>query len=658
MDKDVTTILSGDDCSGQGWNVDRKRGGGGFRLCGATLSRLFERQVERTPRAPAVTFEGIALSYAELNEQSNRVARHLQHLGVGRESLVGLAVNRSLHTVIGILGILKAGGAYVPLDPSYPDERFAFTVADTEMKVVVTHRDVETSLPYFAGSVVSLDGDAEAIAGERGDNLAASPAADDLAYIIYTSGSTGTPKGVMVTHHNVVRLMQSTEPWFGFNGKDVWTLFHSYAFDFSVWELWGALLYGGRLVVVPGRTSRTPDEFYRLLVDQQVTVLNQTPSAFRLLMAVDAEQQKREALSLRLIIFGGEALDIPGLAPWFDRRGDTHPRLVNMYGITETTVHVTYRPIGRADLAKGAPKSAIGEPIPDLSLLVLDEQLQAVRPGAVGELYVGGAGLARGYLNRPELTEQRFIADPSGPPGSRLYRTGDLARVLPNGDLDYVGRIDHQVKVRGHRIELGEVESVLRLHPVVENCVVLVDDDQITGQHLLAFVEAASGGGGIGELREFLEMRLPPYMMPADIVPVRRFPLNANGKIDRDALRAMRTDPIRAETAGEVSLTNSQEMIALAWKTVLQVDTVGLDQNFFDLGGDSMRLGMVAAALRGRLPLPFTIMDLLRHPTIRAFSESLQPGPSQDGALRDARDRAARGRGAIDAMRAARGSKQ
>ncbi|HSF43042.1 MAG TPA: non-ribosomal peptide synthase/polyketide synthase [Thermoanaerobaculia bacterium] len=465
-----------------------------------SLAELFEAQVRRTPEATALRFEGLSLSYAELNRRANRLAHLLRRSGVGRESRVGLCAGRTPGLVVGILGILKAGGAYVPLDPDYPRERLAFLIGDAGPRVLVAEENALAVLPEPAANggpeVVLLD-DRETLEAFPAEDPPPAGGGDAIAYVIYTSGSTGRPKGVLVSHADVVRLMRATEPWFAFGPDDVWTLFHSYAFDFSVWELWGALAYGGRLVVVPYEVSRSPEEFCDLLESERVTVLNQTPSAFRQLMAADAARPRD--LSLRSVIFGGEALDPRSLAPWIARRGDRRPRLVNMYGITETTVHVTYRPLDRSDMA--ASGSPIGRPIPDLETYVLDACGQPSPLGVPGEIFVGGAGLARGYLDRPALSAERFLPDPfSGRPGARLYRTGDLARVLPDGQLEHLGRIDHQVKVRGFRIELGEIEAVLREHEAVRDAAVLARGDSADDQRLVAYVvqapEQAAGESG------------------------------------------------------------------------------------------------------------------------------------------------------------------
>ena len=386
-----------------------------------------------------------------------------------------------------------------------------------------------------------LDEDGDAIARQSDQNPACDVTSDNLAYVIYTSGSTGKPKGSLICHRNVTRLFGATQPWFGFDQNDVWTLFHSFAFDFSVWEMWGALLYGGKLLIVSHLTSRSPEEFYELLKTERVTVLNQTPSAFYQLMAAEESRARgADEMALRLVIFGGEALDFGRLAPWFARHGDTQPQLVNMYGITETTVHVTYRPLTAAD-AEGAPASSIGVPIPDLQIYVLDGRMEPVPIGIVGEMYVGGGGLARGYLNRPELSAERFIRNPfSSAEGARLYRTGDLARFTSSGDLEYLGRADQQVKIRGFRIELGEIETVLLECPGMQQCVCVVREDQPGDKRLVAYFVIADGAQvQDGDLRKQAGAKLPAYMIPTSFVEIDALPLTPNGKVDRKALLAL-----------------------------------------------------------------------------------------------------------------------
>ncbi|WP_192881645.1 non-ribosomal peptide synthetase [Nostoc sp. CENA543] len=454
------------------------------------IHQLFEEQVERSPNAVAVIFENQQLTYQQLNERANQLAHYLQTKGVKPEVLVGLYLERSLEMVVGLLAILKAGGAYVPLDPSYPAERITYTLQDAAVPVLLTQKSLLPSLAKNQATVVCLDADWEIIAASSQDNVRVNVQPHNLAYVIYTSGSTGKPKGVLINHQNVVRLFAATEDWFHFGASDVVTLFHSIAFDFSVWELWGALLHGGRLVIVPYWVSRDPSAFHTLLRQEQVTVLNQTPSAFRQLIRVEELGGTGESkLNLRLVIFGGEALEPQSLQPWFERYGDQSPQLVNMYGITETTVHVTYRPLTLADV--NSSQSLIGVPIPDLQLYILDEQLKPLPIGIKGEMYIGGAGLARGYLNRPELTAERFINNPfSDEPDAKLYKTGDLGRYLENGDIEYLDRIDNQVKIRGFRIELGEIEAALVKHPEVREAVVIARTDQPGDKRLVAYLVA------------------------------------------------------------------------------------------------------------------------------------------------------------------------
>jgi len=502
-------------------------GGGGVRFPpGDGLHRGFEDAVRRFGERTAVRFEGQALTYRELDARSNRLARHLQQRGVGPDTLVGLCVERSIDLLVGILGILKAGSAYVPLDPSYPPDRLRFLVEDGRLGIVVTEAAHTAAIGATGAALVVLDRDRSGIEAHTAGPLGTAAAPGQAAYVIYTSGSTGAPKGVIVTHDNVMRLMAATEALYAFDERDVWTLFHSYAFDFSVWEIWGALLYGGCLVVVPWATSRAPDQFLQLLETERVTVLNQTPSAFYQLMAVDHGRP----LALRYVIFGGEALDIPRLRTWFERRGDITPQLVNMYGITETTVHVTYRPI-RAD-DTGRPSSVIGRALGDLRAIVLDGSGALAPIGVAGELFVGGAGVARGYLRRDELTAARFIERD----GDRLYRTGDLVRWLHTGELEYLGRIDTQVKVRGFRIELGEIEHVLRGAAGVLDAAVMPRPGPSGQQRLVAYVVPQAGGAPTAaELRRTCEQHLPDYMVPAAYVQLGALPLSANGKLDRAA---------------------------------------------------------------------------------------------------------------------------
>jgi amino acid adenylation domain-containing protein len=544
------------------------------------IHELFEAQAARTPYAVAVRFEEASLTYGELNERANRLARYLVRLGVGPEVRVGICLERSLEMVVAILAVLKAGGAYVPLDPAYPADRLAFTLSDAGVPVVLAQEKVRATLAVPDGvELISLDAAAESIAAESADNPESGATPDSLAYVIYTSGSTGTPKGALIEHRNVARLFSATDAWFGFGESDVWTLFHSYAFDFSVWEIWGALLYGGRVVVVPVDVSRDPEAFHALVQREGVTVLSQTPSAFRQFIRVDGERGGE--LALRNVIFGGEALEPASLRDWVERRGGNTARLVDMYGITETTVHVTYRPLSREDVFGGSG-SPIGRAIPDLRLYVLDPARQPVPIGVPGELYVGGGGVARGYLNRPELTAQRFVENPFG--AGRLYRTGDRVRWIADGTLEYMGRLDEQVKIRGFRIELGEIEAALRPAPGVGDCTVVVREDEPGDRRLVAYVVGDVEAEG---LRDRLRQGLPEYMVPSAFVSLDALPLTANGKLDRKALPAPEGDAY-ARGSYEAPLGEVEAALAGIWSEVLGVERVGRWDHFFELGGHSL----------------------------------------------------------------------
>jgi amino acid adenylation domain-containing protein/non-ribosomal peptide synthase protein (TIGR01720 family) len=588
-----------------------------------TLSELFEEQAARTPEAVALCFADTTVSYRELNERANQLAWYLQRQGVGPEVLVGILMDRSVELIVAVLGILKAGGAYVPIDPAYPFERLSFMVHDSGLRMLLTQDRLSEVPGGYTGATLSLTEQWESIAGESIANLTSRAQPANVAYVIYTSGSTGRPKGVLVSHENVVRLLEATQPHFEFNQSDVWTLFHSYAFDFSVWEIWGALAYGGKLVIVPYRISRSAEAFHRLLVSEQVTVLNQTPSAFRQLIAADELNGEDVELQLRLVIFGGEALEAQTLRPWFARHGDDIPRLVNMYGITETTVHVTYHPLTAADLELPS-SSVIGRPLECLQVYLLDERGQPVPIGVPGEICVGGTGLARGYLNRAELTSERFVPNPfSTVPGARLYRSGDRARYLATGDIEYLGRIDQQVKVRGYRIELGEIEAVLSQHPTVRQAVLMVREDQPGNKRLACYIVAEQGARpDIKELRRFLRNKLPDHMIPTAFMMLESLPLNSHGKVERGALPV--PDAL-LELDGPYVLprTEAEHNIAEVWQEVLQLKSVGIFDNFFDVGGHSLLMVQVHDQLRERFKFEISLVDLFEYPSISSLAEHL-----------------------------------
>jgi amino acid adenylation domain-containing protein len=587
------------------------------------LHRWFEAQAAAEPDAIAVVDGLDQLSYGELNRRANQIAHELRARGVVPGQLVGLCVERSAAIVIGQLAILKAGAAYLPLDPELPADRLALYVRDADIAVALGDAATQGRLALPGPGMLALDGLGR---GRPEDNLDLDVEIDRdaPAYVIYTSGSTGRPKGVVISHHNVARLLVATQPRFGFGPRDVWTLFHSYAFDFSVWEIWGALLHGGRLVVVPRAATRSPELLHALLCSEGVTVLNQTPGAFRELSQIDELAGSGAVLALRVVIFGGEALAPGSLAGWVQRHGD-RPRLVNMYGITETCVHVSYRELSQGDVLH-ATSSPIGGAIDDLSLYVLDDHMALVPAGVPGEIYVGGPGLAHGYLGRPGTTAERFVPDPFGTePGQRLYRTGDLARRVPGSDdVEYLGRIDSQVKIRGFRIELGEIEHALRSQPAVRDAVVVVDRQADGDQLLIAYVVprreavATSDAELTAALRDALAARLPAYMVPAAIVATERLPLNHNGKLDRKLLPAWRT--ARAADNYEPPRSELERRLAAIWTELLPVERVGRGDRFFHIGGHSLLATRLILRVRHELAVELPILEIFEHPMLAEFA--------------------------------------
>ncbi|WP_413754280.1 non-ribosomal peptide synthase/polyketide synthase [Streptomyces sp. R-74717] len=591
-------------------------GGRSGELPESSITALFERQVRANPAAVAVVSGDVTLTYGELNARANRLAHHLIARGVGPEQLVAVALPRSAELVVAVLAVLKAGAAYVPVDPQYPAARIAYLLRDARPSLLVTTG--RTGELPGTDPVDRLLLDAADLGGLPDTDPEAPLDPGHPAYVIYTSGSTGDPKGVVVPHRNVVRLFGTTQELFDFSAQDVWTLFHSYAFDFSVWELWGPLLHGGRLVVVDHETSRSPHRFLELLARERVTVLNQTPSAFYQLMQADEEAPETgRSLALHTVVFGGEALEHARLASWYERHPDDAPRLVNMYGITETTVHVTYAALDRSGTLAGQ----IGTAVPDLRTYVLDAHLRPVPPGVPGELYVAGAGLARGYLNRPGLTAGRFVADPFGPAGARMYRSGDVVRQGADGSLRFVGRADDQVKVRGFRIELGEIEAVLAAHPGVAQAAVLARHDRADDTRLVAHLVPAQGAAPrSAELREHLREQLPEYMVPAAFVTLESLPLTANGKLDRRALPAPDLAPANT---GRPPRTPQEQILCELFAEVLGVAEAGVEDSFFDLGGHSLLATRLAARVRATLGVELELRTLFETPTPAGVASAL-----------------------------------
>ncbi|MDC0749710.1 non-ribosomal peptide synthetase [Polyangium mundeleinium] len=582
----------------------------------------FEEQCRTRPESRALTHGDTHWTYAELNARANRLAHRLRKLGVGVESRVGLCLERSPDQVAAVLGILKAGGAYVPMDPAYPRERLAFLLANSRVSVIVTMEHLVSALPLpeeGGPTLLCVDRDAEGLAREDESNPQAAADVDNLAYIIYTSGSTGRPKGTLIAHRQVTRLIDATDTSYRFGPEDVWPLFHSISFDVSVWEMWGALLYGGRLIIIPSTTTRSPEELHALLARERVTVLNQTPSAFQPLLRF--HEFCPEPLALRAIIFAGEPLQFESLQPWFARYGDRHPRLVNMYGITETTVHVTYHPVTLQDLkARG---NRIGLPMQDMEILLLDGYMQPVPEGQVGEIYVGGPGLARGYHDRPALTAERFVPHPlTSHPGERLYKSGDRARRAPDGGLEYLGRQDHQVKVRGFRVELGEIEAELRRQPEVREAAVIARPDASGNKQLLAYyVTHPDQTLDAAALRMRLSLTLPEYMVPQALMSLAALPLTTNGKLDARAL------PVpEAASPGHITPPNTdlERSLAELWQGLLGVPQVGLESNFFELGGHSLLAAELTARVRTQLGAAVGVQAVFESPTLAVFASRVE----------------------------------
>lgn len=578
-----------------------------------TVLELFDAHVRSRGDKAAVSGIRETLTYGELDRRANRVANVLRSKGVGEGALVAISMERSPAVVVGVLGVLKAGGAYVPLDPSNPDERLRLILDDADPVVVLTESALSKRFAGFS-EVLEIDQD-QGIAAASPNPPSGTAQPDGLAYVIYTSGTTGRPKGVMVTHRNLERLMVATAPLFGFNSADVWTMFHSYGFDVSVWEMWGALAFGGRLIVPSANVTRSPDAFYDLIAKEGVTVLCQTPSAFSSILDLEARTHRSD-LRLRYVIFAGEALDPRRLAPWFERYGDEVPRMINMYGITETTVHSTFRRITEADCLSDA-WSPIGVPLPHGDIRVLDEAGEAVADGDLGEIHVLGEGVTAGYLNLPHLTRERFGTSRDG---FRMYRSGDLACRMPGGDLHYRGRVDNQVQIRGFRVELGEIESALRRVSVVDDAAVRYALDRLGGR-LIAYVVLSSSSASLREVEDLLRgdlaKRLPPYMLPSTYVAIEQIPLTVNGKVDRAAL------PMPEAGSGERSVeTPSPEStlarVAAIWTDLLSTEHVEADTDFFEVGGHSLLAVEVMIRIQEEFGIDIALGTMFEHTTLEA----------------------------------------
>lgn len=591
-----------------------------------TIWSVFEQQAARTPHHVAITCNDRSLTYTELLTRARQLGHYLRGKGVGKDVLVPVCIERSPEMIVALLGIISAGGAYVPIDPDYPEERIRFMLEDTAARMVITSVESRQALQsiYDGETVILSDQSDFSAVGETAPPPAIQP--QDAAYVIYTSGSTGKPKGVIIEHRNVVSLFDAMPGYYDFHEKDVWTMFHSYCFDFSVWEMYGALFYGGRLVIVPKQLTRDTAAFAALLKKEQVTVLNQTPAAFYVLQEAVTTNDACNDLSIRYVTFGGEALNPLKLQAWEKKFPDC--RLINMYGITETTVHVTYQRITREHLHSSG--SIIGKPIPSLGAYVLDAHQQLQPVGVPGELYISGAGLARGYLNRDTLTAERFIVNPFQADGSkRLYRTGDLARWLPNGTMEYLGRIDNQVKIRGFRIELGEIENVLHRAAAVKQAAVFVKSNHIhsSEEKQLAACIVPNGEFNREAIIQHMRAWLPDYMVPLLLMPVSEIPLTKNGKIDKAALAELDT-VIRHHTERAGPQNAREAQLAHIWQQVLGVNDISRNDNFFELGGDSIRLIKVVSSIKKVFDKELQAADVYRAATIADLSQLIGELPA------------------------------
>jgi amino acid adenylation domain-containing protein len=585
------------------------------------LHQLFEAQVERTPDATALIFEDQQLNYQQLNERANQLAHYLQEMGVGPEVLVGLCMERSVEMVVGLLGILKAGGAYVPMDPQYPLERLSLMIEDAGGPVLLTQQHLLDRLPPSESKVVCVDSDWNVIAQQRAENLSERVRPENLAYVIYTSGSTGKPKGVMISHDAICNRLFWMQEAYQLSASDRVLQKTPYTFDVSVWEVFWPLLNGAQLVVARPGGHQDSAYLVRLIIERQITVLHFVPS---MLQAMLEEPAFEQCDSLREVICSGEALPYNLQERVFERLKTTSLR--NLYGPTEAAVDVTHWTCERASQERGVP---IGHPIANIHIHILDEHLEPVAVGVPGQLHIGGVGLARGYFHQPHLTAEKFIPDPhSSIHGARLYRTGDLARYLPDGEIEFMGRLDHQIKLRGNRIEAGEIEAALVQHSLVQEAVVVVREDTPGDKRLVAYVVCnPEQGTSTDELRGHLKRLLPEYMIPSAYVALDELPLTANGKLDRKSLPA--PDTSRPDVASELVQPRNrlEEALALLWAKTLGVAQVGVFDNFFELGGHSVLATQLITRLQEVFPTDLPLLTLFfQDPTVAGLAGAITQG--------------------------------
>lgn len=577
--------------------------------------QLFETQVERTPEAIAVVSGDLQLNYRELNARANQLARFLKRFGVGPDSLVGLCVERSPEMIVGILGILKAGAGYVPLDPTYPSDRLSFMMQDANVFVLLTQSHLFDNLPRHNGPRLSLDSDWDIIAKERDENPECRATPENLAYVIYTSGSTGHPKGVMIPHRGLVNYLSwCIEAYQVARGCGA-PVHSSISFDLTITSLFSPLLVGRSVFLVDDGIQNLVEA---LLARDNYSLVKITPAHLRALAELMPLDQV--AGRVRALIIGGEALHMESLSFWRTHAPAT--RLINEYGPTETVVGCSVYEVTDADVTFGPV--LIGSPVANTQLYVLDEKLQPVGKGVTGEIYVGGHGVGLGYINHKALTDERFIPNPFSRKGhSRLYKTGDLGRFSADGILEYLGRVDNQVKIKGFRIELDEVEAILQQSGAIRDCAVVAREDGTGEKRLLAYVVCNQPDTDMEELRKFMKAKVPDYMVPSNFVEMQSMPLTTNGKVDRQALPAPERKTNGCKPGCTTKHSPAEQTLMKIWAEVLKVDRIGIHDNFFDLGGDSI-LGTLILARAAQAGLKISPRQLFEHQTIAELSSGLR----------------------------------
>jgi amino acid adenylation domain-containing protein len=589
------------------------------------IHELFEVQAERTPDTEAVIFGEQRLTYGELNKRANQLAHYLIKQGIGAEVFVGICVEQSFEMIMGILAILKAGGAYVPLDPEYPKERLTFMLEDTGIQVILTQQSMRDVLPEYSGMIMCLDSDLRVLEVESKENPISGATSNDLAYVMYTSGSTGRPKGVSVSHQAVSRLIVNTN-YIKLERSDIVAQASTFSFDASTFEIWGALLNGARLALVPKDVILSPEDFASEISERKISVLFLTTAMFN-----QIAREVPDAFSLlRYLLFGGEVVDTTSVRTVVE--AGPPQNLLHVYGPTESTTFTSWYQV--ENIPENAVTIPIGKPVSNTAIYILDSRLQPVPVGIVGELYIGGDGLAREYLNRPELTAEKFVIDPfSEKPGSCLYRTGDLARYLPDGNIEFKGRIDHQVKIRGYRIEPGEIEAVLGQHPDVRETIVITGASHIGDKRLAAYVVPNEMSGLTTKLlRSYLKEKLPDYMVPSFFTLLDSLPMTPNGKVDRDALPKPEQSISPKEETFVAPRSPLEFQLAKIWGKVLGIQSVGIRDNFFDLGGHSLLAVRLIAEIKKETGINLTLMAFILAPTIEQLARTIvsneKPDPS------------------------------